>query len=283
MKAIADETVRVESERPSVKKDRNREREFEKRETTLSQEQDRKVVKPGVYFAPVDGEGVVMDLVANRYLGLTAASAQMWQGFQDGLPLEEIAAKLAERQLVPRSDVLAVLREQVDAWAQAGIAVVDQVRPEDCPQSKPRRVPAETGVYDDRLRVTRVSLFSCLSLIRAAAWIRWTFRTRGLSHTLRRLQNVSIESVERANFDERIRLTISSYVWLRRSVAQGRQDCLLRSLTLAAALRRMGVDADVCFGVQKLPFVAHAWVEVGGVAMNETERVLRPLSVLARF
>jgi len=35
--------------------------------------------RPGVYFAVVDGEGVAMDIMANRYYGLTGEAAQVWR------------------------------------------------------------------------------------------------------------------------------------------------------------------------------------------------------------
>jgi hypothetical protein len=45
--------------------------------------------------------------------------------------------------------------------------------------------------------------------------------------------------------------------------------CLQRSAVAAYLLRRCGVSAQMVFGAQKLPFSAHAWVEVDGCAVNE--------------
>src|SRR5258708_27727727 len=41
-------------------------------------------IKPGVFFAPVAGEGVLLDLPANRYLGLTPLSARLWSVIGSG-------------------------------------------------------------------------------------------------------------------------------------------------------------------------------------------------------
>ncbi len=45
--------------------------------------------------------------------------------------------------------------------------------------------------------------------------------------------------------------------------------CLQRSAVTTCLLRSCGVPAQMVIGAQKLPFKAHAWVEVDGRAVNE--------------
>ena len=45
--------------------------------------------------------------------------------------------------------------------------------------------------------------------------------------------------------------------------------CLQRSSVLVRMLRRRGVQAHMVIGAQKLPFKAHAWVEVDGKIVND--------------
>lgn len=45
--------------------------------------------------------------------------------------------------------------------------------------------------------------------------------------------------------------------------------CLQRSAVTTCLLRNCGVPAEMVIGAQKLPFKAHAWVEVYGQAVNE--------------
>src|SRR5712664_3409508 len=45
--------------------------------------------------------------------------------------------------------------------------------------------------------------------------------------------------------------------------------CLQRSAVTTCLLRSSGVPAEMVIGAQKLPFKAHAWVEVHGRAVNE--------------
>jgi hypothetical protein len=45
--------------------------------------------------------------------------------------------------------------------------------------------------------------------------------------------------------------------------------CLQRSAATACLLRKYGVRSQMVIGVQKLPFKAHAWVEVEGQIVND--------------
>ena len=49
--------------------------------------------------------------------------------------------------------------------------------------------------------------------------------------------------------------------------------CLQRSFVTTYLLRKHGVPAEMVLGAQKLPFKAHAWVEVDGRAINERSNV----------
>lgn len=49
--------------------------------------------------------------------------------------------------------------------------------------------------------------------------------------------------------------------------------CIQRSVVLTCLLRTYGVAAQMSMGAQKVPFKAHAWVEVDGHAINERNAV----------
>jgi hypothetical protein len=49
----------------------------------------------------------------------------------------------------------------------------------------------------------------------------------------------------------------------------GRARCLEQSLVLYHWLRRAGVPARFCMGVQAHPFIAHAWIEWCGEVIND--------------
>jgi hypothetical protein len=58
--------------------------------------------------------------------------------------------------------------------------------------------------------------------------------------------------------------------------------CLQRSFVTTYLLRKRGITAYLVLGAQKLPFKAHAWVEVDGKAINERSAVQATYAVWDR-
>lgn len=58
--------------------------------------------------------------------------------------------------------------------------------------------------------------------------------------------------------------------------------CLQRAFVTTWLLRKHGVHASMVLGAQKLPFKAHAWVEVDGKAINERSNVQATYAVWER-
>ena len=58
--------------------------------------------------------------------------------------------------------------------------------------------------------------------------------------------------------------------------------CLQRSAVLACLLRANGIYAQMVIGCQKLPFLAHAWVEVDDQVVNDAKSVQETHKVLDR-
>lgn len=58
--------------------------------------------------------------------------------------------------------------------------------------------------------------------------------------------------------------------------------CLQRSFVTTYLLRKHGISANMVLGAQKLPFKAHAWVEVDGRAINERSNVQSTYAVWDR-
>jgi hypothetical protein len=58
--------------------------------------------------------------------------------------------------------------------------------------------------------------------------------------------------------------------------------CLQRSAATARLLKKHGFPAEMVIGVQQLPFLAHAWVEINGRVVNDKPYMAEIYSVLAR-
>jgi hypothetical protein len=77
---------------------------------------------------------------------------------------------------------------------------------------------------------------------------------------------------------ERICMAVNySCVWYPKQTL-----CLQRSFVTTYLLRKHGVAAQMVLGAQKLPFKAHAWVEVDGRAINERSNVQATYAVWDR-
>ena len=82
-----------------------------------------------------------------------------------------------------------------------------------------------------------------------------------------------------AGADERVREAIErACVWYPRTSL-----CLPRSAVVTCLLRDAGVPAQMVIGVQKIPFKAHAWVEVEGRVVNDRAEVQLEYMVMDRL
>jgi Transglutaminase-like superfamily len=62
-----------------------------------------------------------------------------------------------------------------------------------------------------------------------------------------------------------------------------RRDCLPKALATFHLLRRQGLAAELCFGVKKYPFGAHAWVEAYGQPLDDDPPRLAAYTVIQRL
>jgi hypothetical protein len=58
--------------------------------------------------------------------------------------------------------------------------------------------------------------------------------------------------------------------------------CLQRSAAATCLLKQHGFAAELVIGVQQLPFLAHAWVELNGLVVNDKPYMPDIYSVLTR-
>jgi Transglutaminase-like superfamily len=58
--------------------------------------------------------------------------------------------------------------------------------------------------------------------------------------------------------------------------------CLQRSAATSVLLRRYGWRAEMVLGAQMVPFLSHAWVEVGGLVVNDKPYIGEIFQVLER-
>jgi hypothetical protein len=238
-------------------------------------------VRPGVYFTAVQGEGVIMDLAQDRYYGLATESTSIWQSLQLGMSHADIASTVFAART---PDALEQVDQQLQAWTDAGLLTPRPESADDLPRPRLGGTVAAEGLDAERLADTRISSMALLRLARATWSVRRALTHRGPGWAIKRVQAIPVVAVrDPARREAALYRALRTYHASRRLISQGKDDCLPRSLALAAVLRRIGVDAEICFGVRKFPFLAHAWLQAEGMALNEAPRRLAKYALLARF
>jgi len=61
-----------------------------------------------------------------------------------------------------------------------------------------------------------------------------------------------------------------------------RKDCLPKAVTTFVLLARQGIPAELCFGVKKFPFSAHAWVDAYGEHLTDEPAGIKHYNVIHR-
>jgi Transglutaminase-like superfamily len=109
--------------------------------------------------------------------------------------------------------------------------------------------------------------FDVLLLTRGFATLYYRVRT----HPLRKL------APPRAEVDQLATAFELACIWYPKRVR-----CLQRSAALTCLLRSYGIPAQMVIGTQKLPFKAHAWVEVESRVLCDKEYTPEMYAVLDR-
>ncbi len=233
-------------------------------------------IREGLYFAAVQGEGVLLDLVEDRYWGFYDLSASIWQGLLKGYDRDKVLAELTKQDL-SADDAEEALEAQLQSWQESGLLIPIGHATSPCDlSSKTPGTPTTNTVGEKETK--GLSLVAFWRLWRARNWAAQQIKTHPPN---RLLSDLIDETPFQAHMWTSTLRIIGAYRTLRRLFFR-KDDCLMRTLTLTRALQTTGVPCDVCFGVKKIPFLAHAWVEIDGRSVDRSEE-LKPFTVVARF
>jgi len=107
------------------------------------------------------------------------------------------------------------------------------------------------------------------------AWLKGWLRFRGFLPTLewirRRVERLPATTEAGLEWVRGVEYRVA----MAGALYPGRARCLEQSLALYYLLRRQGVAAVYCQGVQPYPFRAHAWIEYRGEVINDVEEHAR--------
>ena len=223
----------------------------------------------------VSKDGVVLfDAQHDRLLKLNHVAAEMLDLLQIGTPKTEIIERIAQRYRVDKMRVAGDLEVLLGRIHDLGLWAVPVPRADAEPsgisansqRSFPwygqymRSSPPKAGhmtvlcavlglaVFDAVLHTLSIKTFCTLVK-------RWPVRRRTVVDNATTIGR-TCDAVERA------------CVWYARAAL-----CLQRSAVTTCLLRSRGVPARMVVGARPMPFLAHAWVEVGGAVVNDWPRV----------
>ena len=235
-------------------------------------------LKRGVLFVTTPAGGTLLDVASDRFVSLRPLSAALWSRCVSGSEYEALIAFI-ETQGFDRAKAERVLRLQLQKWDEAGLVNRDDIGK--LPVSRPARCRPSLAF---ELSQCRLSVMASASLIRAERRYKYLLKNLGLARTLVQLQN-DMELKREGDWRMLISRILRSYHFIRRPFRQGAtsSDCLLRSLSLAAVLRKEGLAAEVCIGIIEMPFESHAWVEWNGYVLNDSVGRVETYTPIARF
>jgi hypothetical protein len=217
---------------------------------------------PHVVSARAGDATVLMDRMRGTYFTLNEVGGRVWELAQGGGTVAEVVEQLLAEYDVPRSqlehDVASTLRQLIDDRLLApGISEPESVEQTPSPS---RRMALSIG----ELKVP--SVLRCGLLI---TWFKALLRIQGFLGTLEWIRQ-RIEPIP-ATTETAIEIVkaVEHAVAMAGALYPARAQCLEQSLTLYYLLRRRGVAAEYCQGVQPYPFQAHAWIEYRGEVVND--------------
>jgi len=123
----------------------------------------------------------------------------------------------------------------------------------------------------------RIRLLVSHALLRLLIFDLFTGRSFARVHSLARKSKVRAIAAPPGTIERVCDAVNYACIWYPSQVL-----CLQRSFVVTCLLRRSGVPARLVMGAQKLPFAAHAWVEVDGRPVNEETNVAAVYAVFDR-
>ena len=104
-----------------------------------------------------------------------------------------------------------------------------------------------------------------------------TFSTFGKIHKMVKRWEVAPRAADSDTIEQVCTAVNYACIWYPKQVL-----CLQCAFVTTSLLRKQGFPAHMVLGAQKLPFKAHAWVEVDGRAINERSNVQATYAVWDR-
>jgi hypothetical protein len=222
-------------------------------------------VSPHVRACLTGDSGVLMDVRCDRIYSLDRVGATIWGMFAAGRSVQTIAGHISSVHGAPASLVLDDVRRFLVRLEQDGLIVRSD--PGVHGPSRPVRGPLNAATRQIVAPGDR-------TLLARAVWrllrVDVELSLRGFS---RLYQSVADHPTRAVACADSIVAAVCRAMDRACAVYPRQALCLQRSAATTGLLRDYGVPAVLVVGARKHPFRAHAWVEVGGLVVNDKRGV----------
>jgi Transglutaminase-like superfamily len=214
-------------------------------------------------FLCLDGDHLVLlDLKADRYWALEASKTAGLASLVAGWPVTGAVSGAAEE--APSEEITAVID-----LLRARRLLVDT-----SPPGKDATPVSATRPVAELLSETETApgppAGSWLTFVKASVIAKFVLRIRPFERVIRKVRRRKAELGSQAPDLQHVRKLVEAFTRYRIFLFSSKDECLYDSLALIEYLARHGVYPDWVFGVQTRPFIAHCWVQYGGVVFNDT-------------
>ncbi len=243
---------------------------------------ERFAISPHIYSTSDEDGSTILDVANDKIYSLIGVSSLIWAKLaasSRGLMLHSIVDYVSDRfQEIPRQTIEADASRLLDSLRTKGIVTA--------------------GVNSNYFRSARWINRSVTFLARVPASVLLRLRL----HTFTAILGIATvnlvlrilgfhalcEAIKSWPVNDRIvttdgKLRVCEAVNKAGSWYPRPSMCLQRSAVTTCLLRQSGVAAELVIGCRKIPFGAHAWVEVGGEIANDKRQVQEFYKVLSRF
>lgn len=210
-------------------------------------------LREGLSYCRVDGKVIFLDIQNDRYFRLSDGAETAFTAFVDG---GRISA--TEFASLTKNHILSTVSQPGSKEPSASVTPL------------PTRSAIELSDPSGSINL-RLLLEVATSVL--ATW--WMLKTRRLTDVIdnlvgyRRKHAEGSTSETEAGHQPRICKEAISFHRARLYVPI-RTSCLLDSVALSRFLSRRRVGTSLVFGITRVPFAAHCWVQFGDIVLNDT-------------
>lgn len=226
----------------------------------------RYYLRDSVYFCYAGSQVVFLDLEANRFRAIDRRQATTLNGVVAGWKAPEHATKCLEdamstkrigKQLTEDLVKYGMLTESREAGKKATPTSADR--------------PTADLLVEYELKTPTIRLRDVVRVVKAYLHGAVSFRVSSMAQIAERVKahrGQGRRLTDSGSVDE-LRALVLVYFYVRPFFFSTSERCYLDSLVLVEFLRHYGFHPTWVIGVSTDPFLAHAWLEVDGVVIND--------------